>query len=72
VDFCQRCAWDVECIIDQLECPSVNTDPAKIGSFVNESIARRERILRRVKLRGNDDWGLIAATEKPAKLAKTN
>lgn len=46
--FCQRCAWDVEVIIDQIERPALGSDAA--------SISVAERIHRRIEARPENDW----------------
>lgn len=48
-EFCQRCAWDVEVIIDQIENPPLPNSARQIGSVA-------ERIHRRIEARPENDW----------------
>lgn len=56
--FCRRCAWSVELIIDELEKPGTDgmcSAADAIGSY----LAARKRILQRVRSRTENDWAYI-------------
>jgi hypothetical protein len=57
VAFCRRCAWDVECIIDELENPTTDRGPAVMAQVLESVEKRRRSIFVRQQERNNDDWG---------------
>ena len=60
VDFCRRCAWDVESIIDDIECPRGREGVTEIGEILDEVFIARTRILKRIKARRENDWAEVA------------
>jgi hypothetical protein len=55
--FCQRCALDVEEIIDEIDHPPDREGSRPIGEVIPEVNARRERIIQRRAFRAMEEWG---------------
>lgn len=58
-DFCRRCAWTVETIIDDIECPRGREGMVPIGEVLDEVFIARTRILKRIKARRENDWAEV-------------